>query len=146
MTIILRDAQANDESICMNLLAELQATTGSETSNSTASIFASLLDKSRGQVVLAEEDGVVLGMATVSYNIALRYRGEYCQLEELIVTPQARGKRLGALLVEKIIENAKARGCAEIGLYLLESTQHNQPFYEKFGFIALGAEMRQRLN
>ena len=33
----------------------------------------------------------------------------------------------------------------EIGLYLVEATEHNRPFYEKYGFVAVGTEMRQRL-
>ena len=47
-------------------------------------------------------------MATVSYNLALRYRGEYCQLEELIVDPNARGKKVGVLLVEAMLERRGA--------------------------------------
>ena len=105
-----------------------------------------LLSKERGQITLAVEDGAVLGMATVSFNLALRYGGEYCQLEELIVLPRARGRNLGGRLVQTVVENASTRGCAEIGLYLLESTEHNRPFYAKYGFEGVGSEMRQRLN
>ena len=42
------------------------------------------------------------------------------------------------------IETAKARGCKEMGLYLLESTEGNRPFYEKYGFRYVGSEMRQK--
>ena len=87
----------------------------------------------------------ILGMATISFNVALRYGGEYCQLEELIVTPNARGKNVGGILMEATLEHARKRGCKEFGLYLLESTSHNQPFYEKFGFSGVGLEMRQQL-
>ena len=105
-----------------------------------------LLSKERGQITVAVEDGTVLGMATVSFNLALRYGGEYCQLEELIVSPRARGRNLGGRLVQTVVEIASTRGCAEIGLYLLESTEHNRPFYAKYGFEGVGSEMRQRLN
>ena len=39
----------------------------------------------------------------------------------------------------------RERGCAEMGLYLVASTEHNQAFYEKFGFTRVGSEMRQSL-
>ena len=39
----------------------------------------------------------ILGMASISFNLALRYNGEYCQLEELIVDQNARGKNVGGL-------------------------------------------------
>ena len=85
-------------------------------------------------------------MVTVSYNVALRYGGEYCQLEELIVAPEARGKKVGGLSCCRrrsiALERADAR---EMGLYLLESTEHNRPFYAKYGFEPIGTEMRQRL-
>ena len=108
-------------------------------------VFDRLLDGVRGQVLVAEDDGELLGLASVTFNLAMRYGGEYCQLEELVVDPAARGKKVGALLVEATIESARGRGCAEIGAYLVEATEHNRPFYEKFGFEAVGTEMRQVL-
>ena len=95
--------------------------------------------------MVAEEDGKILGMASISFNLALRYNGEYCQFEELVVDQDARGKNVGGLLIEETLRLAKNRGCKEFGLYLLESKKHNQPFYEKYGFIKIGEEMRQSL-
>ena len=145
MSIVLRDANAADLTHCVALLTALQTDTSSKQGPPLTEIFEQLLTKAQGQIVVAEEGGVILGMVTVSYNLAMRYGGEYCQLEELIVTPAARGKKLGGLLVQKVIDNAKNRGSAEIGLYLVETTEHNRPFYEKYGFVALGTEMRQLL-
>jgi len=145
MTINLRDANAQDQESCVELLRELREATGSADNLPRIDCFESLLNKTRGQIVIAEEEGQILGMASVSYNVALRYGGEYCQLEELIVAPVARGRKLGGMLVTEIVDNAKARGCAEIGLYLLETTEHNRPFYEKYGFQVIGSEMRQTL-
>ena len=142
----LRDATIDDRLTCAKLLALLQGAISASDGTTTLSGFDHMVDKSRGQIVLAEEDGVVLGMATVSYNVALRYAGEYCQLEELIVTEQARGKNVGGLLMQRVIENATSRGCAEMGLYLVEHTEHNRPFYAKYGFEVIGTEMRRRLD
>ena len=107
--------------------------------------FKNLISNKRGSLIVAEERGKVLGMATISFNLALRYNGEYCQLEELVVDSNARGKNIGGLLIEETIRLAKIRGCKEYGLYILESTKHNQGFYEKYGFIKVGEEMRQSL-
>lgn len=84
-------------------------------------------------------------MATVTFNLTLRHGGEYCQLEELIVSAAARGKDIGGRLVRSVVERATERGCAEIGLYLVQSTEHNRPFYAKYGFEAVGTELRQSL-
>jgi hypothetical protein len=49
-------------------------------------------------------------------------------------------------LVRETLVRAKRRGCREYGLYLVESTEKNRPFYEKYGMRTVGHEMRQRLN
>jgi GNAT superfamily N-acetyltransferase len=129
----------------MELLDALRHATGGKLDLRSEETFGRLLDAERGEVLVAEEDGVVLGMASVSYNLAMRYGGEYCQLEELIVDPSARGRNVGALLVATTVERARSRGCSEYGLYLVQSTEHNLPFYENFGFRKVGSELRQSL-
>lgn len=147
MSVAIRAGRLEDVESCRSLLEILGAADNQrQAPPGFNTIFEKLLTEERGRVVVAEEAGVVLGMATVSYNIALRYDGEYCQLEELIVDPSARGKNVGGLLVQQTIADAKARGCAEFGLYLVEHTEHNRPFYEKYGLQAVGTEMRMPLN
>lgn len=145
MSIEIRNAKPEDKSRCLQLLAALSSTNDTSLGLPIRDSFEKLLEKRRGEIIVAVEDSTILGMATVSYNLAMRYGGEYCQLEELIVVPEARGKNIGGLLVQRTIDNAKSRGCADYGIYLVETTEHNRPFYEKYGFIAVGTEMRQRL-
>ena len=145
MNIELRNQRPGDKERCLQLLAALSSTTETSAGHQIGDSFEILLQKTRGEIVVAAEGATILGMATVSYNLAMRYGGEYCQLEELIVTPEARGKNLGGLLVQRTIDNARSRGCADYGLYLVETTEHNRPFYEKYGFSAVGTEMRQKL-
>ncbi len=148
MAITIRSAEIGDKERCLELLAALGAATGSSSGDridAAGDVFEQLVGGRRGRIILAEEKDVVLGMATVSYNLAVRYGGEYCQLEELIVDAAARGKNVGGQLVQKTIDDARERGCAEYGLYLMESTERNRPFYAKYGFKAVGTEMRQRL-
>ena len=146
MTVEIRDANENDEQRCAELLAELTAATGTKHDINMGDTFRQLLTQERGRIIVAEENSTLLGLATASYNLAIRYGGEYCQLEELILTPESRGKKLGGRLLQQVIDNATARGCSEIGLYLMESTEHNRAFYGKYGFEVIGTEMRQRLN
>jgi len=134
----IRNAITSDKSRCLHLLDLLN----NSASEAAEQIFDALLDTSRGQIIVAEHENKIIGMASVSYNLAMRYGGEYCQLEELIVDPEARGLNAGGSLVAATIDNASTRGCAEYGLYLIESTEHNQPFYEKYGLLKVGSEMR----
>ena len=137
--VVIRAAATADESRCLELIETL---TGRERVAGWESTFRSLVEGGRGAVVVAETDAGVVGCATVSYNLAVRYGGEYCQLEELIVDDSARGLSLGRLLIERVIADARDRGCAEFGLYLMPTTLHNEAFYARFGLETLGPEMR----
>lgn len=135
-----RPATAADQSRIYELVTKL---TGVAATEGWDQVFASHLHHERGAMVVAENDDGILGCATVSYNLALRYGGEYCELEELIVDEAARGLNLGRILVQRTIDDARRRGCAEMGLYLVPTTETNRGFYEKLGFEVLGTEMRQ---
>jgi len=145
MVVHVRTVRAEEKVKCIQFLGMLADAAEGTVDPRAADAFDDLLNEQRGQVIVAEEDGTLLGMATVSYNLAMRYGGEYCQLEELIVDPSARGKNVGGLLVEETIARAKSRGCAEYGLYLVATTEKNLPFYEKYGFKRVGSELRQEL-
>ena len=145
MSVIVRLGKLEDQQRCSELLDVLAKATSDPHEIFGSETFENLISNERGSLVVAEESGNVLGMASISFNLALRYNGEYCQLEELVVDPDARGKNVGGLLIEETIRLAKIRDCKEYGLYILESTKHNQGFYEKYGFIKVGEEMRQPL-
>ena len=138
-----RPAEMSDQPRVFDLIEQL---TGETITSSWQTVFESHLRRERGAVVVAENDDGILGIATVSYNMTIRYGGEYCELEELIVDDSARGLNLGRILVQRTIDDARLRGCAEIGLYLVPSTEGNRGFYEKLGFEVLGTEMRQTLD
>lgn len=135
-----RPATIGDRDICFDLIERL---TGTARTPGWVSVFESHVRSERGAVIIAENAEGVLGCATVSYNLAIRYGGEYCELEELFVDESARGLRLGRILVQRTLDEARRRGCAEMGLYLVPSTEGNRGFYEKLGFEVLGTEMRQ---
>lgn len=143
MAIIIRRANSADKEACLGLLEALSDATGSTTNPLSGQIYEAMINGERGEILVADEADQLLGMASLSYNLAMRYAGEYCQLEELVVAPAARGKNAGAALMQAAVDAAKERGCAEFGLYLTTATENNRGFYEKFGFQAVGTEMRQ---
>ena len=143
MSVNIRLAKSEDQKQCSDLLNVLAEATSNTDKIFDTNTFNEVISNTRGSLIVADENGKILGMASISFNLALRYNGEYCQLEELVVHQEARGKNVGGLLIEETIHLAKSRGCKEFGLYLLESTKHNQSFYEKYGFVVIGDEMRQ---
>lgn len=135
-----RSATDNDRDRCFELIETLS---GETPTAGWATVYASHLLGERGRVIVAETDDGIVGVATVSYNLTIRYGGEYCELEELIVDESVRGLNLGRILVQRTLDDARARGCAEMGLYLVPTTEGNRGFYEKLGFEVIGTEMRQ---
>lgn len=138
----IRSAGAEDEERVMALLQQL-GEGRYPVSDAVLGAFRTLLDGVRGAVLVADDGGKAAGMISFSFNLAMRYGGEYAQIEELIVDEAYRGYGLGAMLVEGAIAAAKGQGCGEIGLYALD---HNRAFYEKFGFEYEGLELRQSLS
>ena len=104
MTVIVRLAKSEDQSRCLELLDVLAKATSDPHEIFDSETFKNLISNERGSLVVAEENGAVLGMASISFNLALRYNGEYCQLEELVVDQDARGKNVGGLLIEETIK------------------------------------------
>ena len=111
MSIKIRLAITEDEQQCSELLDVLAKATSDSNNIFDSNTFNQVISNERGSLLIAEENGKILGMASISFNLALRYNGEYCQLEELVVHQEARGKNVGGLLIEEILRLAKNRGC-----------------------------------
>lgn len=141
MAVTVRPAIAADEDAVFRLLVQLLGPSV-ERDDGARSLFRSLLESERGAVLVACDEVAVLGVISASFNPAMRMGGNYAQVEELVIDAAARGRQIGATLVRAIIDEARRRGCKEIGLYPLEG---NRPFYEKFGFAYVGEELRQKL-
>lgn len=82
-----------------------------------------------GYLLLAREGDTVLGCA------ALRRVDELtCEMKRVYVRPAARGRNLGRLLVEAILNEAKLAGYSRICLDVLPEFTAAQKLYESMGF------------
>jgi GNAT superfamily N-acetyltransferase len=139
--VTTRAATPADEATALRLLSQLLERDITRDS-ARAWAFQRMLDNERGAVLVAEDETGILGVISFSVNLAIRFDTAYAQIEELVVDEAARGKQVGATLVRAAIEEARRRGCDEMGLYPFE---HTRAFYEKLGFEYVGVELRQRL-
>ncbi len=81
---------------------------------------------------VAEENGVIQGFA-LYYIRYSTWKGQRMYLEDIIVTEEARGKGLGARLMEALKEEAKEKGYTGIVWQVLEWNEPAFNFYRKFG-------------
>ncbi len=80
---------------------------------------------------VAEEDNVILGF-TLYYIRYSTWKGQRMYLEDFLVTEQARGKGIGKLLFDQLIEEAKKK---KLNAIVWQVLQWNEPainFYKKY--------------
>lgn len=100
------------------------------------SIFSS--DEVDGIVAL--EKGNVIGYASIHYIKKITRKSGI--IEDVVVKENQRGKGIGKLLVNNLIEKAKKNNCDKI---ILSSSEKNLKFYEKLGFKKNEFEMIMRI-
>ena len=100
------------------------------------SIFSS--DEVDGIVAL--EKGNVLGYASIHYIKKITRKSGI--IEDVVVKENQRGKGIGKLLVNNLIEKAKKNNCDKI---VLSSSEKNLKFYQKLGFQKNEFEMIMRI-
>ncbi|KAA9152926.1 GNAT family N-acetyltransferase [Amycolatopsis acidicola] len=81
-------------------------------------------------LLVAEDDGKVIGYALAARFLVLYANGPVTELQELMVDPAQRGRGVGRALVNAIIERARAAGAVEVTV----PTRRARDYYVKLGF------------
>jgi predicted N-acetyltransferase YhbS len=98
-----------------------------------AQMFRRLVENPElGTILIAEENGEVAGLTTLSYPTAIRCNGLYACIEENIVDGRFRGKGVGSKLLQAAMAEATARGCDEIQVNA--PSEMGYPLYMRHGF------------
>jgi GNAT superfamily N-acetyltransferase len=131
----IRKATMEDREGVIDLLRTLLISGGEvgEDWRDEAQIYRRLVEQpDLGTILIAEEDGEIAGITTLSYPTALRCCGPYSCIEENIVDERYRGRGIGGALLQAAIAEATARGCDEIQVNA--PSESGYPLYLRHGF------------
>jgi putative acetyltransferase len=83
-----------------------------------------------GRILLADRDGVIEGC------IALRkVSADVCEMKRLYVRPDARGRKVGHKLVDRLIVEARSIGYRDMRLDVQEKSTSARSLYKAFNFV-----------
>ena len=87
-----------------------------------------------GRIVVARQDNQVVGMVNLLYTVSTALGDRVALLEDMVVSPTARGSGVGSQLLEQAIQFASLDGCKRITLLTDRTNASAQRFYQKHGF------------
>lgn len=87
-----------------------------------------------GAVLVAREGSDILAMVNLLFTVSTALGERVALLEDMIVSPSARGSGIGSELLSHAIAFAQASGCKRITLLTDRENKSAQRFYAKHGF------------
>ncbi|MBU1667374.1 GNAT family N-acetyltransferase [bacterium] len=87
-----------------------------------------------GDIFVVSKSGEIIAMVTLLYTISTALGGTVAMLEDMIVHPKDRDKKVGKTLIQYAINHAKDIGCKRITLLTDKDNVLAHEFYVKSGF------------
>jgi ribosomal protein S18 acetylase RimI-like enzyme len=134
MPLSIRDAVPPDAPVILGMVQEL-ATSAGETTPLTLAYARQYLSASGGHVLLAEMDGVPVGMLSYSIRADLFHAAPTGLIEELVVRAEARGQGVGTVLVQELLQRLSSQGCAEVSVTTMPDNAGAVRFYRRLGLV-----------
>ena len=135
----IRPAITDDAGLILHFIRELAIYEKAESSVQTdeAGIRASLFGAdAKAQALICERDGQAIGYAVFFYNYSTWLGRNGIYLEDLYVSPEARGSGAGKALLQHIARLAVEQGCGRFEWSVLDWNTPAIDFYKAAGAVA----------
>ena len=140
MTIEIRKASTLDTNkmiaLATALMEEIGGIPGSR--SQVSRLFAEIERSDADQVLVAKEDGVLVGMLLVHYRRAMSHGNWIAEVDDMYVEPSHRHRGLATMLLDEAAKLAKARGAAALKAGIGTANKDALEFYERHGFVRQG--------
>ena len=100
--------------------------------------FKKVLANKNNFVFVAEDNSLIIGFATFSVRVVVRYPKPIAELDELFVEVSYRRKGVGKMLMTQILETVKKLGCYRLFIESHYDHKGAHKFYESIGFTNYG--------
>lgn len=141
----IRKATLEDQSHVINLIKQFPPEEVTVDWKDAARTFDNVIENPElGSILVAEENGNVLGVITLSYPTVIRCGGLYSSIEEFMVSHEARGKGVGGKLLTAALDEAKSKGCYEIQVN--NPSELGYPVYLRQGLKDIGKHLKMELS
>ena len=137
--IAIRRADENDFHYIYDLICQLvDAEYGTISQQSLREIYVNNLNSDEKEIYVAEENDVVVGFISVTYDMRLSEVGKVAVIDELVVDAKQRSNGIGSQLLDFAINCAKSNSCYYIEVETSQKRIDTHRFYEKSGFVKNG--------
>ncbi len=135
--IEVREATAEDAEAIHSLAGELAATVGDSPPRpeDVEARLAELLEEPRARVLVAEDDGVVVGVASLWVKPDLAHGDTVIEVPTLVVAEGSRREGVGKLLMEEVQRLGAENGADLIELVATTQNVAAREFYRTLGFV-----------
>ncbi len=101
--------------------------------------FRGEIDSPDFAVMLGEADGALMGYCALGpQDLGIQPGGRWWVLRQLYLEEEAKGTGLGQALLERAIEESRARGMDDLYLTVWVENHRARRFYERRGFVEVG--------
>lgn len=134
MGVVIRGACERDAGAVAGLTRQLAFSMGEE-SPVTEEYVRKYLKTDGVGIMLAEAEGKVLGMISYSIRPGLFHAADSGLIEDFVVDAAFRGKGVGRMLFQGLLDYFRTRGCAEAAVTTMPDNKAAQRFYKAGGMV-----------
>jgi GNAT superfamily N-acetyltransferase len=109
--------------------------TGFDAARTAALLQRLCAERALGSAWVAESGAELVGYLIAVSVLSLEHQGVMAEIDEFFVIPGARGRGVGAALLEKMEAALAAEGCVRVQLQLGVDNHAARTFYERRGFL-----------
>ena len=144
----IRPARPDEAGVILDLIKQLAVYERCENDvvADEATIRQSLFVERSAEVVLAEEEGMVVGFALFFHNLSTFVGRKGMYLEDLFVIPEKRGLGYGKALLKYVAKLAVQRNCSRMEWICLDWNEPSLRIYRSIGAVPMSDWTLQRLD